>query len=247
MDLFNFAVKIHYNLRNDERLKKYSRIKLSEIPKLDELSFDNNQSGKLKLYVVNKDPIEILTSDFQDGYKSIIFCPTSSTSQSCGFWESGKRNFEENLCYRSTLPLALPQVYDPKLTSSEVILANQVYFFRDHKYKTMPTIKAGVLIGTELNRPMFSVENDYKKMEDLLSSVFRIAFLEKYDSIIMPTFGCYNTDSDPNEVAEITNQVIKKCQHLVKKVTILATEDKLLKINPTIVMYRKKLENITIL
>lgn len=227
--LYEYGVMLHDRLRAIDVLSvstKYTRLP-------DAIS---TFSDKHEVFIVQHDFTVQLRRDLEDGLRPLLVCPANE-KQACGLWDAEGDGFEEQVSYKSTLPMALKDV-DYPLRQDDAIYCPTVCFFRGARYEILKKcITASVIAIPTVKRPDFTIENDCQKVRSKLEMAFRVATMHNHTSLIMNAFGC-DDDNDPVEVAKILKRLVD--QYRIARVTIVfdaAVND------PNYLTFRKTVKN----
>lgn len=188
---------------------------------------DKYPNYQIDVEVVNEDSFNLAIQYRNNGLNPMVLNMASDYKAGGGV-ASGKTAQEEELFRRSNAHLTHPKNWYP-LKSNEVIYSPQVTIIkesRDKKYKLMdkivnvsmiacPALRNPKLIG--INKNTYT-DNDYNIMYKKIESLFKIALLNKNDSLVLGALGCGAYHNPPNVVSNIFSEMIDKYGKYFKKI-----------------------------
>lgn len=205
--------KIQYCINNTI---KYSLDDLNQI--LNPIHYLTNINTSINLTnikVLNAECLDIAIQFKQNGSNPVVL-NMASTIRPGGGYKTGAGAQEESLFRRSCLYLCLKEEFYPLDLNSGIYTPNAIIISESEAklYNYLPNPEYISFISfpaLNLNNP----DNSKIKQSDIdsltydkIDAIFKIALLNKHDTIILSAFGCGAFGNDPTNVANIFKQVI---------------------------------------
>ena len=166
-----------------------------------------------KVEVVNEDVFSVTQKYFGKG--SAVVLNMASNTRAGGGVERGAMAQEEELFRRSNYFLSLTQNFYP-LLATNVIYTPSVTVIKDEKYQylekpfVVSAIAAAALKNPHLKSTGIYSDYDRTVMHTTIDNVFRTAYANGNDILILGALGCGAYNNPPCEVVEIFNVCIQK-------------------------------------
>jgi len=187
-----------------------------DIPKEDKYEKD------AIMMIVNQDTLNLAQDIVSQGFNPLVL---NMASFNCpgGGWKRGASAQEEELFRRSNYFRALPRAWYP-LKWTTIILSPSITIYKDSFYKEMNTpFKVDMLAAAAIQYP-YLINNEYTKedgqlMFNKIDSMFRVAYFNGNDSLILSAFGAGAYRNPAHEVAKMFKICVAKYRRQFKIIT----------------------------
>jgi len=176
-----------------------------------------------KIDVVNDDVLAVTKHYYDKGERKILVLNLASDRNPGGGVQNGASAQEEELFRRSNYFMCLDNTFYP-LDPASVIYTPNVTIVKDKYYEDLiAPFMVSMLAVAAVRKPRLSKdkkysERDYKIMFDSIHNIFKVAYMMKYDTLILGALGCGAFENPPMEVIKIYNMFLKKYAGCFKNV-----------------------------
>ena len=213
------------NIYNDTKLKcksgKYGKFELCNSEKFsysDErtsnLTYDKKYETVIK--VVNQDVLAVtdILYNLRDE-KNIMVLNLASYFKSGGGVRNGAMAQEEELFRRTNYHMVTDETLYP-IQKGDVIYTKNVYVVKDDKYEDIEKpFKVAMLAACAVKNPHLTNDykynkNDYITMNNVIHNIFKTAYYNKHETLVLGALGCGAYYNPPEEVVKIFNKYLEK-------------------------------------
>lgn len=211
-----------------ERIEKSinESVKYGDVRKLDLPECKSETDAVIS--IVNEDSADAGYYLQKQGLNPLVLNMASEISPGGG-WRKGSTAQEESLFYRSLYYLALENRGYYPLDIYAGIYTPDVFFFRSRQldgYKLLSYEDCSFISCVAmpaLRKPTLNTDGTYLDAErevmiEKIRGIFKIAILNKHDSLVLGAFGCGAFGNNPVEVAKMFKEVLPDYSKYFKKI-----------------------------
>jgi uncharacterized protein (TIGR02452 family) len=221
-----------------EDTKKYFHLKSKvSFPKKFNLKICAEEIKDTSLYqdtvveILNIDSFNLAIQYVNEGLNPVVLNMASDFKPGGGVG-SGKKAQEEELFRRSNAHLTHPTAWYP--LKNKIIYSPEITVIKDSfdkNYQYIPEKNVAMIACAAIRNPRLSYgdynDEDYELTENKIEAIFKIAILEKHDSIVLGALGCGAFHNPPDEVAKLFKKYTDIYKNCFKKIgfAILVVKD----------------------
>lgn len=163
--------------------------------------------------IINEDTFEAAKLYVSDG--NVVILNMASCYKAGGGVNNGAMAQEEELFRRSNYFRSLSDNLYP-LDIGDTIYTPKVTIIKNKKYEmlsapfTVSAIAAAGLRKPILDKKGMYDETDQEYMTEIIDNIFKVAYVNKHDILILGALGCGAYGNPPSEVIKIFNACLKK-------------------------------------
>jgi len=204
-------------LQNISESIKYKRLNIKLTPKFN----------KTIINVINEDTINAALKLKQKGLNPLLL-NMSDWFIPGGLVELGYGTQEENIFRRSNYFLTLTQKFYP-LYNIETIYSPNVAIFRKDEFtgyefmkrrQNISIIASPAINGpkTDYNITNYTDKHQIKQTKDKIKMMFKIAYQNNHDSLVLSAWGCGAFKNPPQAMAQLFKEVIEEYNGCFKEI-----------------------------
>ena len=173
--------------------------------------------GEPVIEVQNMDTLDAAEKLLNDNNSAkILVLNMASDYKPGGGVASGKTAQEECIFRRTNAFMTHPEEWYP-LESSDVILSPSVTIVKDSYHQLLPQMdqkNVGMIAVAALRKPKLNglakyyYDEDRLLMSTKIESIFKIAIIQNFDTLVLGALGCGVFNNPPEEVAQIFKSMI---------------------------------------
>ena len=214
------------NNKNNDSLEIYKQTCVSQLYDnkiLANVNLENksNSNHMMEVKVINDDVLKIAEQYYTQG--NIVVLNLASDMKPGGGVRTGAMAQEEELFRRSNYYLSLNQSFYP-INKTNVIYTSKVTIIKDSDYQLLenPFI-VSMIAAVGIRQPILTKQHqyqneDYEIIYNTIDNIFRTAYANNHDILILGAIGCGVFHNPPKEIIKIYNIFIKKYYNCFNKI-----------------------------
>jgi len=191
----------------------YNTSSLTEplVPKYDSMTVE----------IQNEDTFEVAKKCVSVG--NTVILNMASCYKAGGGVQSGAMAQEEELFRRSNYFVSLTDKFYP-LNIGDAIYTSKVTVIKDKNYVLLPApFTIAAIASAALRKPTLTAKgkyygDDYKAMVEIIDNIFKVAYANNHDILVLGALGCGAYGNPQSEVIQIFNMCLQKYWGCFKKV-----------------------------
>ena len=166
-----------------------------------------------EISVINKDVLLVAEDLFSFSKKNVLVLNLASNWKPGGGVRNGAMAQEEELFRRTNYFLNLNDKYYPLngnvIYNSNVLVVKDEYYRDKERIFPVSMLAVAALKDPELKNGKYS-GTDFAYMVYIIDMIFKVAYLNEHDVLVLGALGCGAYNNPPKEVIKIFNMFIKK-------------------------------------
>jgi uncharacterized protein (TIGR02452 family) len=201
--------------------KKSTKLTHSDLHEIDMVQ----KYEKTEIQVINQDTLLAIEDEIINSVNKTSICGLNMAScvKSGGGVERGSMAQEEELFRRTNYFMTLDNSFHP-IKNDEIIYTEEISIVKDEKYKVIKksALSCAFIASAALKNPTLVngkyTEKDYEIMCNKIDDIFRLAYLNNHNILVLGALGCgaYNNPND--QVADIFKIYLEKYDKCFKKI-----------------------------
>jgi len=177
---------------------------------------------KTVIKVINKMVLDTTQDLIKEGNTNIMVLNLASTYKPGGGVINGAIAQEEDLFRKTNYFLSLSNNFYP-IPQTNVIFTDKVFVIKDNNFNdhdepfAVSMLAAAAIKNPQLVNGRFS-QLDYKVMKTTIENIFKVAYLEKKENLVLGALGCGAYHNPPLIIISIFNEFLLKYNGCFKNI-----------------------------